>query len=48
MNGKKYSGLMSQNLKFSETSEEFTLEDLPKKKCLCLVPTFSGWSGRFE
>ena len=33
MNGNKYSGPMSQNLKFSEISEEFTLEDLPKKKC---------------
>ena len=37
MNGNKYSGLMSQNLKFSEISEEFTLEDLLKKKCLLNV-----------
>ena len=33
MNGNKYSGPVSQNLKFSGISEEFTLEDLPKKKC---------------
>ena len=33
MNRNKYSGPMSQNLKFSEISVEFTLEDLPKKIC---------------
>ena len=33
MNENKYSGPMSQNLKFSEISKEFMLEDLPKKKC---------------